>query len=415
MNVLFDASVIAEGFVHTERRSGIFRAVHELAVALGTRSDISLSLSAARSWQAAYDIGASSRDGRFGRADVVTTDFGRSPMTAISAIHSAVRSALPAVEKTAAIRARTLDRIVPPLRPRDVDRFDVFHLPAHWIPTFPRGRARYVISIHDIIADTDPGLGNRWSRNAFARLRRSLSSKDFIVTHSEWVKSEVVAHWGIVPERIIAAPLAASQHVFFPVNETARRSPVHRLGIADRKFLLGADRPDKRKNLPRLVRAFVQAVVAGALEGISLVLVGDHEWDPTSLFSTSTERDIARERIMRLGYVADEDLAPLYSAATAFVFPSLLEGFGLPALEAMQCGTPVITSNTSSLPEVVGAAGIMVDPQSIDALADAMKRIVSDPTLRADLAERSLRQAGAFTWERTADRVVEGYRAALSR
>jgi glycosyltransferase involved in cell wall biosynthesis len=415
MNVLFDASVVAEGLVHNERRAGIFRAVRDLAVALGARSDISLSLSAARSWQAAYDITASSRAGRFVGANVVTADLGRSPMTAVSAVHSAVRSVLPAVERGAAIRARTVDRILPPLRPADVDRFDVFHLPAHWIPAFPRGRARYVISIYDIIADTNPEFGNQWSRDAYTRLRRSLDPTDFIVTDSEWVKSEIVAHWGIAQERILAAPLAARADVFFPVDEPSRRQTLKRLGVSDRKFFLGADRPERRKNIPTLVRAFVQAAAAGTIENTSLVLAGEHEWDPASLFTADSDKCIARERITRLGYVPDEDLAALYSGATAFVFPSLLEGFGLPALEAMQCGTPVITSNTSSLPEVVGAAAIMVDPRSVDALADAMHRMVADHELRADLAERSLRRAATFRWERTADRVVEAYRATLSR
>jgi glycosyltransferase involved in cell wall biosynthesis len=415
MKVLFDASVVAEGFVHNERRAGIFRVAHDLAVALGARSDISLSLSAARSWQASYDISALSQAGRFGSTDVITADPGRAPMAVISAMHSAARSGLPVVEKAAVIRARTLDRIVPPLRPQDVDRFDVFHLPAHWIPAFPRGRARYVVSIYDIIADTNPEFGNQWSRDAYAQLRRRLDPKDFIVTDSEWVKSEIVAHWGVSPERIISAPLAARRDLFFPVNEGSRQRTLERLGVGDRKFILGADRADTRKNVRMLVRAFVQAAATGTIEGTSLVLIGEHHWDPASVFTTAGDKHIARERIARLGYVADNDLASLYSAATAFVFPSLLEGFGLPALEAMQCGTPVITSNTSSLPEVVGAAAIMVDPQSVDALADAMKRMVSDHALRAHLAERSVQQAARFTWERTADRVVESYHAALSR
>jgi glycosyltransferase involved in cell wall biosynthesis len=415
MKVLFDASVVAEGFVHNERRAGIFRVAHDLAVALGARSDISLSLSAARSWQASYDISALSQAGRFGSTDVITADPGRAPMAVISAMHSAARSGLPVVEKAAVIRARTLDRIVPPLRPQDVDRFDVFHLPAHWIPAFPRGRARYVVSIYDIIADTNPEFGNQWSRDTYAQLRRRLDPRDFIVTDSEWVKGEIVSHWGIAPERIMSAPLAARRDVFFPVKEVTRRPTLERLGVGSHKFLLAADRAEKRKNIPMLVRAFVHAANAGALADTNLVLVGDHDWDPASVFTTDSDRNIARERVRRVGYVADDDLASLYSAATAFVFPSLLEGFGLPALEAMQCGTPVISSNTSSLPEVVGTAGILVDPRNVDALADVMGRIVSDHALRADLAERSVRQAAAFTWERTADRVVESYRAALSR
>jgi glycosyltransferase involved in cell wall biosynthesis len=121
-----------------------------------------------------------------------------------------------------------------------------------------------------------------------------------------------------------------------------------------------------------------------------------------------------RDRIVMTGYVAEDDLAPLYSGALAFVYPSLYEGFGLPPLEAMQCGTPVITSNTSSLPEVVGDAGIMVDPLDQDALCDALSRVHGSAALRRELSRRSLARARQFSWERCIDQTLAAYRTALS-
>jgi glycosyltransferase involved in cell wall biosynthesis len=120
-----------------------------------------------------------------------------------------------------------------------------------------------------------------------------------------------------------------------------------------------------------------------------------------------------RGRIVLTGYVDDADLAPLYRGATAFVYPSLYEGFGLSQLEAMQCGTPVIASNTSSMPEVVGDAGILVDPRDGDALCQAMLDLCRDAPMRARLSERSLARAARFTWERTTREALAAYRAAL--
>jgi glycosyltransferase involved in cell wall biosynthesis len=121
-----------------------------------------------------------------------------------------------------------------------------------------------------------------------------------------------------------------------------------------------------------------------------------------------------RGRIVRTGYVIDEDLASLYRGALAFVYPSLYEGFGLPPLEAMQCGTPVITSNTSALPEVVGDAGIMVDPRDRDALSASMLTLCRNGTLRESLQRKCLARASRFSWEHTVACTIAGYRAALN-
>jgi glycosyltransferase involved in cell wall biosynthesis len=123
---------------------------------------------------------------------------------------------------------------------------------------------------------------------------------------------------------------------------------------------------------------------------------------------------VPRDRIVLAGFVPDDELAALYSGATAFVYPSLYEGFGLPPLEAMTCGVPVIASNTSSLPEVVGEAGILLDPHDADGLSQAMLALYRDGRLRAELAARSLARAECFGWERFTRRTLDAYRAALA-
>jgi glycosyltransferase involved in cell wall biosynthesis len=149
------------------------------------------------------------------------------------------------------------------------------------------------------------------------------------------------------------------------------------------------------------------------LRDLSLVLVGREGWLNDALFQAISESRSVRDRIIVTGYVPDTDLAPFYSGALAFVYPSVYEGFGLPVLEAMQCGAPVVTSNTSSLPEVVGEAGIMVDPADADALCAAMYELYSDPCLREDLAHRSMERAGQFSWDKCVQETLQAYRTSL--
>ncbi|MGC9082856.1 MAG: glycosyltransferase family 4 protein, partial [Anaerolineae bacterium] len=143
-----------------------------------------------------------------------------------------------------------------------------------------------------------------------------------------------------------------------------------------------------------------------------LVFVGKKGWLYQGFFRRLRELGL-EDRVRFTGYVPDEDLPALYSAADLFAFPSLYEGFGLPVLEAMACGVPVVCSNTSSLPEVVGEAGIMVEPHNVHALARAMGRVLTDEALRASLRARGLERAQRFTWEEAAKRTVEVYRQVL--
>jgi glycosyltransferase involved in cell wall biosynthesis len=144
-----------------------------------------------------------------------------------------------------------------------------------------------------------------------------------------------------------------------------------------------------------------------------LVLVGNLGWKYESIFSELTATEGLRDRIIITGYVSNEDLAALYSDALFFVFPSLYKGFGLPPLEAMQCGVPVITSNTSSLPEVVGDAGIMVNPNDADALCQAMLNIHGNPLLRAQLSSNALERSKQFSWRKSANETIKAYKTAL--
>ncbi|MBC8153154.1 MAG: glycosyltransferase family 4 protein, partial [Bacteroidetes bacterium] len=159
-----------------------------------------------------------------------------------------------------------------------------------------------------------------------------------------------------------------------------------------------------------LIRCFVRLVEAGELPNdLNLVLVGTKGWKIDALLAEVAKNERIRSRLVFTGFVPDADLAPLYAGALAFVYPSLYEGFGLPPLEAMQCGLPVITSNVSSLPEVVGDAALLVPPTDVDALCQALLTVANSAAVRADLSEKSLARATLFSWTKFIDQHVALY------
>jgi glycosyltransferase involved in cell wall biosynthesis len=217
------------------------------------------------------------------------------------------------------------------------------------------------------------------------------------------------------PYRVFVTPFAAAPGIFRPEPDAARITAVlDKHGIARRPYLLSLCTLEPRKNLPRLVRAFSALVEEERWRDLRLVLVGPADWKNDALFASLDERPVLRERVILPGFVPDGDLSALYSGARAFVFPSLYEGFGLPALEAMQCGVPVIASRTSAVPEVVGEAALTVDPADEGALSDAMRVVLSDTALAAELARLGLERSKQFTWDRTVEATVQAYGVMLA-
>lgn len=273
---------------------------------------------------------------------------------------------------------------------------DLLFVPAHVLPLVrPR---RTVVTIHD--------LGYLYFPQAHPPLRRlelHLSTlwnarvADRVIAVSRATKDDLVRRYRIPAERI--------RVVYHGVEERFRPTPdpavPARYGLPARYFLyLGAIHP--RKNLERLLEAY-----AGLpKEAPPLVLAGLRGWYFERIFSAIAALGLGK-RVLLPGYIADEDVPAVLSAALALVYPSLYEGFGLPALEAMACATPVIASATSSLPEVVGEAGLLVDPLSVEELRTAMARLLADDGLREELGRRGRERARSFTWERCAQETLE--------
>ncbi len=242
----------------------------------------------------------------------------------------------------------------------------------------------------------------------------SIGPEDRVACISEATRRDLCGHTGIEPERVFVTPLAASRELFHRVDDPAALAAVRaRYGIPDAPYVLSLNTLEPRKNLGTAVRAFARLVEQERIGDLRLVLVGARGWDFAAVFDAVERSPALRERILFPGYVADGDLAALYSGALAFVYPSLYEGFGLPPLEAMQCGVPVVTSDTSALPEVVGEAGRLVAPDDVDGFAGALGELYGDAAARAELGRRSLARAREFSWERCTRETLAAYRTAL--
>ncbi len=281
---------------------------------------------------------------------------------------------------------------------------DLLFVPAHVLP--PVRPRLSLVTVHDLgylhFPEAHPrrqrlylDLSTRW--NAWAA--------SHVLADSQATEADLVTHYGVRPDKVTVAYPGVDPSLGPVQDPAAIRAAQARYGIEGDYFLyLGTLQP--RKNLRRLVDAFAELTSRNPEATADLVLAGKRGWLYDNLFDHVRERGLD-EHVRFPGYVAEEDKAALLSGAVAFVFPSLYEGFGLPVLEAQGCGCPVITSATSSLPEVAGDGALLVDPQDTTALADAMERLIADPALSDELVERGLANVHGFSWETCAQTVLE--------
>jgi GT2 family glycosyltransferase/glycosyltransferase involved in cell wall biosynthesis len=284
------------------------------------------------------------------------------------------------------------------------------HSLAHYLPLLAAPAS--VLTIHDLILYHHPEYMPPAQRPLYrAALAIGAQWATRVVVDSQAVRSEVISYLGVPAERIDVVPLGVDDRFAWPVDLARRWEVRDRYHLSPSYFLsVGKDFP--HKNLTSLVRAFAD-LRRHQLPSHELVLVGEAVWPATRPELWALIRRLGVEDAVHfLEHVADDDLPVLYQLADALVFPSLLEGFGLPPLEAMAAGTPVVCSNQASLPEVVGDAGELVDARSSDQLAAAMLRVVENPAHRQSLIERGKLRASALSWAQTARLTAESYRRA---
>ena len=280
---------------------------------------------------------------------------------------------------------------------------DLLHVPGFDAPR--RKPCPLVLTVHDLIGmlfpqNLPPVARFYWSR----WLPRSIRWADRVIADSEHTRRDIVRLLGVPTERIVVIPLGVDV-AFRQVADAEALVAVRGRYALPETFILYVGTLEPRKGLDTLVDAY--ATLADALSH-DLVIAGKRGWYTQSLFAQVRRLGLER-RVHFTNYVADADLPALYSLAAIFAFPSRYEGFGLPPLEAMACGTPVVSSNAASLPEAVGDAGLLVPPDDPVALAAALRRVLEDADLRARLHAAGLAQAQRFTWEETARQTLTVY------
>jgi glycosyltransferase involved in cell wall biosynthesis len=296
--------------------------------------------------------------------------------------------------------------------PRYIKRrsLDLFHGTNFDIPLWKR--CPTVLTVHDLSDFLYPETHEaRSARRARRRLPLMARTATQIVTHSESVRDEVVEHLHVPPEKVTAIPVAA-RSIFGPLPSERTVEARKRLGVED-EFLLFVGTIEPRKNLSVLLSAYQELLRATELRP-QLVIAGKKGWLTDEFFVRVRESGLA-ERVRFTGYLSDSDLCALYSSCRIFIYPSIYEGFGLPPLEAMACGAPVIASRIPSMVEVVGTAGMLVPPDSADALAQSIATLLRDRNQRQHLASAGIRRAGAFSWNNTAGLMLKVYREACER
>jgi glycosyltransferase involved in cell wall biosynthesis len=242
---------------------------------------------------------------------------------------------------------------------------------------------------------------------ARAQMWTAAHRSDCILTVSDASKRDILHLFNIPPEKIVVVYNAIDAHfsVTPPPDAVARVRERYQL---DHRFLLYVGNIKPHKNLVRLIEAFSE-LRTGDLEDLKLLIIGD-EISKLPALRLAVHRHKLHKHVRFLGYVPDDQLAVLYRLAAVFVFPSLYEGFGLPPLEAMASGTPVVVSNVSSLPEVVGDAAVLVDPHDIDSIVDGLRCVLTNPARAEDMRRKGLERSREFSWERSVARTLEVYK-----
>ncbi|HEU0299316.1 MAG TPA: glycosyltransferase family 1 protein [Longimicrobium sp.] len=422
MRILYDVSALGLGQLYPLSRGGSFRVHRHLAEGLAAHPECELLLCANHS-SIAFQGAA-----EYLRASPALAGL---PLLAPRPTGAAARARAGVRRAHRWTRALVGSNVLPPLLRSGgayVDRaihppvsdasppVDVFHSPGFPLPPRPRrGRSpQRFLTVYDL-PHRRPELYGPAYRRAGEAILDSLREGDWVITSSHASRGELCEQGIVPPERVFVAPLAADRRLFHPDVRAEQIDDVRRRhGIPPGPYLLSVNNVDLRKNLHLAVRAFARLARQERADDLSLVLAGHAGTGSQKLREALDELGPLRDRVIVTGFVEDEDLAPLYAGATAFLYPSRYEGFGLPPLEAMQCGTPVITSTAASLPEVVGDAGIMVDAEDGDALCEAMLRVYRDGSLRERMREASLARAALFSWERCTEQTLAAYRTALA-
>lgn len=280
----------------------------------------------------------------------------------------------------------------------------IFHSPNYYLP--PRV-PHCVATFHDLSVFHWPQFHPAGRVHLMQKeLRNTVSRASVLITDSYYTKRELAEFFGVIPDKIVVAPLACNKD-FHPRSSAEVEFTLNKYNLKSRQFFLYTGTIEPRKNILTLLSAYDRLPLV-VKRNFPLVISGYKGWENEELFRLFTKGE-SEGWLKYLGFVPGQDLPVLYSAATSFIFPSIYEGFGLPVLEAMASGTPVICSNATSLPEVVGEAALMHDPEDVIKLTSYIQMMIDDAEQKQLMIETGLVQAKKFSWSVCADKTIEAY------
>lgn len=250
--------------------------------------------------------------------------------------------------------------------------------------------------LHDVIPIIEKGLSKN-AKDWHNKIYNTINDKDFYVTNSEYTRQDVLKYFPFIQENHIKTTLLAANEKFYPTTESCK---------IQGKYIFSLCTLGKRKNLVFAIKNFFAFIEENKIEDLKLVL-GGGVWNRFEKELEQILKKYDRTKIILTGYIEEDDLRKYYSNALCFIYPSLYEGFGLPVLEAMQCGCPVITAKTTSLPEVIGDCGITIDPKCDEELINAYKKMYFDNQFRQTCSQKGLERAKIFSWNRCANEILE--------
>lgn len=405
INVLYDATPICKILTNNSSRSGIFFVAYNVLLELLKREDFNVYLYSEKPVKLQQVI---DRCKEFSKCSVYKSFLDN--YTSVLAKRNA-ESGLPKL--LCSLQASLIKRL---------NRFyfnhfvsfndiDVYFSPMRAVPNFisKNSRIKKYVILHDtipLVNDYRESVSHKW----FYNLIESLNSTDKYFANSEYTKQDFIKYVPkINPDNITVIPLSTGKP-YFKLDDSLYINQIKRkYGIpTDKKYIFSLCNLDPRKNLIFAIKNFLRFVEKNKLDDFVFVLGGSHFKDFEAILNQNIKNlGEKQNKILRIGYVEDDDMSALYSGAEMFVYPSLYEGFGIPVLEAMKCGLPVICSDTTSLPEVIGDCGIQINPCSDEELVNAMEKMYYDRDFRAECVRKGLERAKLFTWKKCVDVITD--------
>jgi glycosyltransferase involved in cell wall biosynthesis len=427
MKVLFDISTLGLGYYYPRARTGIFRVVENLVYCLkesnqcdllfctsGSSRNLYMALDYLKSNPALQEVSVPYINWKYKR---VVFNLQQQLSTQIEKKSAIEKLPLKIMRKMVNYIDDSTEKLYYATDLENIAKTDIYHSPLQPIPEhiLKEKHIKKFLSVMDLIPILYPEFFKFREDNSLKDAISGLDSDSWVLCISQSTKNDLCNYSKLIdPSKVMVTYLAASA-LFYPCSDTQKQDFIRcKYGIPNAPYILSLSTLEPRKNIDHIIRCFVNLVQQEKIQDLYLVLVGAKGWNYDHILAEISSNSHLKERIIITGYVADEDLAALYSGAIAFVYPSFYEGFGLPPLEAMQCGIPVITSNTSSLPEVVGDAGIMLDPKDTDGLCQSLLDLYNKPSLRQSMSQKSLEQSKKFSWEKCTQETIAAYKMALS-